>query len=83
MTARVRDRKGIGSSTYMGFIGEILSTKGKDFVPSGCDTYFIESNPLLLYGSIVLLSYIMTNLFSYVLYCLLFLLRLMAINVSV
>ena len=33
MTARVRDRKGIGSGTYMGFMGVRTSTKeGKGFV---------------------------------------------------
>ena len=43
----MRDGEGIGSSTYMGFIGVVrLSTKGKDFVSLGCGTYFIEYNTI-------------------------------------
>ena len=54
MTARVRDRKGIVSSTYMSFIGVRLSIRKKDFVILGCGTYFIEDNALQ-YSTVVII----------------------------
>ena len=51
-----------------------------------CDdhTYILDYKPLMLYGSMGLISYIITTLFNYVLHCFSFVWCLcMAINVSV
>ena len=41
---RVRDRKGIVSSTNMSFVGARLSMKGRILFLLGCGTHFIEDN---------------------------------------